>query len=295
MDIVKSIHVFQKVAEEHSFTKAGESLNLVPSAVSRQISELEKWLGVRLINRTTRSINLTDDGRKYLDKMAEITSQVEALKSLNRSQTECVGQVKITAPMMIGQMVAPALLSAFKAAHPKVSLSLTLMNRKVDLVEEGFDIAIRAGQLSDSSFYARKIGDIAFKTVATKKYLENSPVLQAPKDLLAHNCIVNTALSNSKRWLYNVGTQEKAIKVSGDIESNESACIFSFVKAGLGVAVLPEFYVKEALAAGELIEVLSEFRAQPLPLNIVYPSNKLQSPAINTLIDFLSTGFEQGC
>lgn len=295
MDIVKSIHVFQKVAEEHSFTKAGESLNLVPSAVSRQISELEKWLGVRLINRTTRSINLTDDGRKYLDKMAEITSQVEALKSLNRSQTECVGQVKITAPMMIGQMVAPALLSAFKAAHPKVSLSLTLMNRKVDLVEEGFDIAIRAGQLSDSSFYARKIGDIAFKTVATKKYLENSPVLQAPKDLLAHNCIVNTALSNSKRWLYNVGTQEKAIKVSGDIESNESACIFSFVKAGLGVAVLPEFYVKEALAAGELIEVLSEFSAQPLPLNIVYPSNKLQSPAINTLIDFLSTGFEQGC
>ena len=292
MDIFKSIQVFQKVAEAHSFTKAGESLNLVPSAISRQISELEKWLGVRLINRTTRSINLTDDGRKYLDKMAEISSQVEGLRTLGKDNAECVGQVKITAPMMIGQIVAPALLSTFKTAHPKVSISLTLMNRKVDIVEEGFDIAIRAGKLADASFYARKIGNIAFKTVAAKTYLESRPALKTPKDLLAHNCIVNTALANSKRWQYRVGAQDKVIKVSGDIESNESACILSFTKSGLGVAMLPEFYLEEALASGELVEVLSEFIPEPLPLNIVYPSNKLQNPTINALIDFLSTRFE---
>lgn len=292
MDIVKSIQVFQQVVEDQSFTRAAENLNLVPSAVSRQVGELEKWLGVRLVNRTTRSLHLTDDGRRYLEKMAEISSQIEALKALNEDKSHLSGKVKITAPMMVGQIIVPDLLSEFKARHPDISLSLTLMNRKADLIEEGFDVAIRAGNLSDSSFFARKIGDIAFKTVASRAYLKNSPPLNEPRDLCEHNCIINAALSSSKRWSYKVNHKIKAIKVSGDIESNESACILSFVRAGLGLAVLPEIYVREDLASGRLIEVLSDFASEPLPLNVIYPSNRLQSPTIRALIDYLVTSFE---
>ncbi|EKO3988612.1 LysR family transcriptional regulator [Vibrio fluvialis] len=288
MDIVKSIQIFQQVVEDQSFTRAAENLNLVPSAVSRQVGELEKWLGVRLVNRTTRSLHLTDDGRRYLEKMAEISSQIEALKALNEDTSHLSGKVKITAPMMVGQFIVPDLLSEFKARHPDISLSLTLMNRKVDLIEEGFDVAIRAGNLSDSSFFARKIGDIVFKTVASSDYLKNSPPLNEPRDVCEHNCII----SNSKRWSYKVSNKIKAIKVSGDIESNESACILSFARAGLGLAMLPEIYVREDLASGRLIEVLSDFASEPLPLNIIYPSNRLQSPTIRALIDYLVTSFE---
>jgi len=293
MDIIKSIQVFQQVVKDQSFTRAAESLNLVPSAVSRQVSELEKWLGVRLVNRTTRSLHLTDDGRRYLEKMMEISSQIEILRTLSEDECHLSGKVKITTPMMIGQFIVPELLADFKSRHPHVSLSLTLMNRKVDLIEEGFDVAIRAGHLSDSSFFARKIGAIAFKTVASSDYLKSSPQLNEPKDVRAHNCIINTALSNPKRWSYKIDNKIRNIKITGSIESNESACILSFAKAGLGLAMLPEIYVQEELASGSLVEVLGDFASEPLPINIIYPSNRLQSRTIRSLIDYLEANFKK--
>lgn len=293
MDIVKSIQIFQQVAEDQSFTKAAESLGLVPSAVSRQISELENWLGVRLINRTTRSLHLTDDGHKYLERMATIISQVASLKALTiEEQSNLSGRVRLTTPMMLGKQIVSDLLAEFKREHPDVKFDLSLMSRKVDLIEDDYDLAIRAGNLSDSSFIARRIGDVSFKTVASANYLKNSPSLKAPKDLSEHNCIINSTLSNSKRWSYKVEKITKTIKVTGDIESNESACILSFAKAGFGVAVLPSAYVQEDLATGHLIEVLSDFANNPLPLNVIYPSNKLLNPTVRALIDFLVVKFK---
>lgn len=293
MNILKSIQIFQQVVEDKSFTRAADNMNLVPSAVSRQISELENWLGVRLINRTTRSLHLTDDGQRYLEKMNAITRQVDDLKASKENQYKLSGRVKITTPMMLGQRVVPDMLSAFKAQYPDVKLSLSLMNRKVDLIEEGYDIAIRAGNLSDSSFYARKIGHTAFKTVASRDYLQSRPPLNEPSDLSQHNCIVNTAISSSKRWQYQVNGVSKYIKVDGDIEVNESACILAFAKAGLGVAMLPALYVEDDIQSGQLIEVLSEFALDPLPINILFPSNKLQSLTVRTLVDYLTLNFKK--
>lgn len=292
MDIVKSIQIFQKVIEEKSFSRAAERLNLVPSAVSRQVSELEKWLGVRLINRTTRSLHLTQEGKEYLTKMELITNQIEELRSFPKPHQQLTGDIKITAPMMLGQQVILNVLSKFKSLHPEVRFSLSLMNRKVDLIEEGYDLAIRAGHLSDSNLHARRLGNISFKTVASNTYLAKSPRINVPKDLLEHNCLIHSALSNPRRWTYRVNDVKKVIKVNGDIETNESACIQSFAKSGYGIALLPELYVQNDLACGELVEILSDYAPEPLPVNIIFTSNRLLSPAVRALIDYIAINFD---
>lgn len=293
MDVLKSIHVFQQVVDAKSFTGAADRLNLVPSAVSRQINELESWLGVRLINRTTRSLHLTDQGRNYLAKMAAITSHVNDLKSSHEEINHLVGKVNISSPVMLGQNVIPHILSAFKVEHPDVEVSLTLLSRKVDLVEEGYDLAIRVGNLADSNFHAKQIGLELFKTVASQSYLDNSAPINTPRDLRQHNCLINTASSTPRRWLYQIDGSNKVVKIDGSMEANDAFCIRSFARAGLGVALLPERYINDELESGDLVEVLGDFSSAPLPINIIYPSNRLMSVTQRVLIDFLARSFNE--
>lgn len=293
MDLIKSIQIFETVAQEQSFSRAAEKLNLVPSAVSRQVSELEKWLNVRLINRTTRSFHLTDEGRRCLQKMTHISELIAELRTADKGSNTLSGRIKITTPVMLGQLDVSRFLSQFKEAHPDVSISLTLMNRKVDLVEEGYDIAIRAGHLTDSNLYARQVGETAFKTVVSPSYLKKAPPLAHPKDLHQHDCIINSAIANPRRWSYSVNGTNKIYKINGSIEINDSTCILGFVKAGQGVGRLPDNYIKRALQAGEVIEVLSDFRPAPLPIHILYPSNRLMSGTVRALVEYLIECFSQ--
>lgn len=293
MDIVKSIQIFQQVAKEQSFTRAAEQLNLVPSAVSRQVNELEKWLGIRLINRTTRSLHLTKEGRDYLERMSLILEQVEGLQQSQQNPQSLSGTVRISAPMMIGQHILPAILADFKVHHPEVQLSLSLMNRKVDLIEEDYDLAIRAGHLADSNLIAREIGQIAFKTVATEGYLKSHPPLQRPKDLANHNCLINTALTTPKRWRYKIDDKHKMLKVNGDVETNESLCLLTFAKAGHGIALLPELYIEQDIANGQLTELLADFVPEPLPVHILYASKRFINPALKALIQHISEHFDR--
>ncbi|WP_462181516.1 LysR family transcriptional regulator [Pseudoalteromonas gelatinilytica] len=291
MDIVKSITVFQHVVKEMSFSKAAEALNLTPSAVSRQVTELEKWLGVRLLNRTTRMIQLSDEGSQYMEKMNEIIDYVQELQLLKNDASILYGRIKLTAPMMLGQYILPQLLAEFRSLHPKLALSLALMNRKVDLIEEGYDLALRVGMLADSTLHARKIGSIAFKTVASKAYLQKNGIPKFPKDLVSHQCLINTNAATPRKWQYQVNGQDVLIKVDGTIESNDSMSLLSFAKQGLGIVVLPDLYVNDAIDRGELAEVLPHNHRPSLPINMVYTSNRYLSPSLRTLIDFLFERF----
>ncbi|XQF93202.1 LysR family transcriptional regulator [Pseudoalteromonas espejiana] len=293
MDLLKSIQVFEQVAKKQSFSRAAEALNLVPSAVSKQINELEKWLDVRLINRTTRSLSLTEDGKAYLLKLSDIREQVTQLRHPKNYQHEIKGLIKLTAPIMIGQYMLPSALAEFKSLHPDVDLSIALMNRKIELVEEGIDLAIRVGHLSDSTMVARNMGKMEFKTVASPAYLAKHGTPRTPKDLKNFNCLINTVVANAKRWSYTLDGKNTIVKVSGSLEVNDSQSLKAFALASQGIAQLPNFYVNQALKSGELVEVLSEYAPSPLPINLLYPSQRLLSPTVKALVDYLVNHLSQ--
>ena len=269
MDLLKSIQVFEQVAQQQSFSRAAESLNLVPSAVSRQINELEKWLDIRLINRTTRSLSLTEDGKAYLLKLSDIRSQVTELRRSKTQQQQIKGLIKITAPIMIGQYMLPVALAEFKELHQDV------------------DLAIRVGHLNDSTMVARNIGNMRFKTVASSHYINTHGMPSTPKDLKNHQCLINTAVTNAKRWSYLIDGKSTVIKVAGSLEVNDSQSLKAFAIANQGIAQLPSFYVDAAIQSGELIEILSDYVPSPLPVNLLYPSQRLLSPTVRALVDYL--------
>lgn len=292
MDVIKSMQVFKQVAQSKSFTGAADKLNIVPSAVSRQINELEHWLGRRLIHRTTRSLHLTRDGKEYLLRMEEILNHIDYLKADSHATGQLTGRVKITTPVMVGQQDISKVIGRFKAEHSKVDIVLRLDNRSVNIVEEGYDIAIRSGVLTDSNLYAKKVSEISFKTVVSRDYFSHNPVINSPFDLNEHNCIVNTALSTPKRWNFMIGGGIKAVKIDGTLESNDAFCILEFAKYGNGVAQLPAQYVQQGIQKGELIEILSEHALAPTPISLIYPSNRLLSRTTKALIDAIVKYYE---
>lgn len=287
MDLLKSIQVFEQVAHYQSFSRAAESLNLVPSAVSRQINELEKWLDIRLINRTTRSLNLTEQGKAYLLKLSDIRKQVTELRQPNSTSVLIKGLITLTTPIMIGQYMLPHALASFKEKYKEVDLTISLINRKVDLIAEGFDIAIRVGHLNDSSMVARNIGHMTFKTVASKQYISAHGAPSHPKDLKDHQCLINTVVTNAKRWSYLIAGKSHTIKVAGSIEVNDSQSLKAFAVSAQGIAQLPSFYVDKAISRGELVEILEDYIPDPLPINLLYPTQRLLNPTAKALMDHL--------
>ncbi|AQS35412.1 transcriptional regulator, LysR family [Shewanella psychrophila] len=287
MDLLKSISTFQLVVEYKSFSGAAQAMNLVPSAVSRQVSELEKWLGVRLLQRTTRSIGLTSEGRSYLAQMALISQSVAELKGAIPSSTELKGDLRITAPLILGKYVLPSVLSEFSNQHPEVNLSLFLTNRNVNLAEEGYDLALRVGNLPDSGLIARTLGEYRIKTLASPSYLERYGVILTPQELKDHRCLINNARHTPRRWLYQIDDNPIQVKVDGDIESNDSECLLEFCLQGQGIIQLPTFQVRHLIEKGELVELIPEYSAPPQQVSLLFTSNKLMGPVQRALIDFL--------
>lgn len=292
MDIIKSMKVFKQVAESQSFSGAADKLNVVPSAVSRQISELETWLNRRLIHRTTRTLHLTQDGKAYLQRIEDILSHIDHLRAESTNNDKLSGKLKITSPVIVGQQDISKIIANFKVQHPDVEILLHLENRSVNIVEEGYDLAIRSGELADSNLYAKKVSSIVFKTVVSTRYFDTNPAIESPYDLADHNCILNTALSNQRRWSYLIHNEVKAIKVGGSLDTNNAMCIVDFVKAGIGVARLPEQYVNDGIEADELVPILESFSIAPLPISLIYPSNRLLSRTTRAMIDAIIGYYE---
>lgn len=278
--------VFAKVVQAGSFTVAARGLRMPKSTVSRKVSELEERVGAQLLQRTTRKLRLTDVGQAYYEHCARIVAEAEQAElAVTRMQAAPHGLLRVTAPLtfnFLGPIVAE-----FLKRYPEVQLELVCTDRSVDLVEEGFDVAVRAGRLADSSLIARKLGDIARVVVAAPEYLEQRGVPKSPKDLERHDCLVFGAGMEGNVWTLHSGSRSVQVSVRARLVVNEPDMLRAVALGGAGVTLLPTLLNAADLSAGRLRRILPDWSSSGAPVHAVYPGSRHHSPKVMAFVDFL--------
>lgn len=291
--LLEHLHTFVRVVETGSFTAVAAELGATQPTISRQISALEEHLGVRLLQRTTRALALTEEGRTYYTHAkAMLDSAEEAAAAVRPSRAEVTGTLRIAAPLAFARLHIMPRLGRFLDAHPLVKTDWELGDRPIDLVEDGVDLAIRIGHITDQSLVARRIGEMRRVTVATPSYFAAHGRPLHPEDLRRHDCIVYTGLATVDEWHF-AGSDGAPIvvKVSGRIRCSASEGMRAAVLEGLGLAVTPTWLFAGELEDGTLERVLTGFEAAPMPINAVYTSRKMVPPRVRAFIEFLAREF----
>lgn len=293
MDKLLLLKTFSVVANEGSFTKAAEKLDTSNQLVSKYIAELEKQLDTRLFNRTTRKIHLTEAGQQCLQHANHILESVTDMESqLGLLNTEAKGVLHVSAPVSFSTLHLAGALSSFQQAHPNVSINLQLNDRKIDVIDEGFDVAIRAGHLANSTLVAKKITTVKLALCASPTYLKKYGTPLHPKDLRPEHYLEYSYVNydNDKSALFSA-LKTNAQKVTPKLISNNGEVLANVAKKGEGYVLQPTFIVGEALKNGDLVAILNEFIPQAISLYAVYPHRKLISNKLRVFIDFLSDYF----
>jgi DNA-binding transcriptional LysR family regulator len=295
MDQVAAMRSFRKVLELGSFSAAARQLGLSKAAVSKQVSELEAYLGATLIHRTTRRLHPTDAGQAYFESAVGLLDELEAADAAVRHlQSEPAGTLRVSVPSAFGQVCLSAMLSELGRRHPKLTVSVEASDRLVDLVEEGFDAAIRIrASLPDSTLIAKRIRQIPIHVVAAPRYLKAHGTPQKPEDLSRHNCFIYTLSSRPFEWSFKGrgGSKGGHVKVRGTIHANHGHLLLEPLRDGEGIAMLPEFLLSQDLEKGTLVPILTKFPADPLTLFVVYPPSRHSSPKIRALVDIVGEWF----
>lgn len=274
--------LFATVVEQGSFTRAAELLDMPKSSVSQKISRLESQLGVRLLQRTTRRLSLTPQGELYVEHCKGLLVLARSANlAMARLRSAPAGRVRITAPEATGTLLLGKILAEFRALYPDVVLELTLSDEQLDLVGEGYDLALRAAPLKDSSLICRRIGQVARHLVAAPAYLSERGAPQQLSELGLHACLVHTALPI---W----PLQEGGWRVRGACISNSLLALRELALHGGGIALLPDHVCRGDLAAGRLQKVLPDLAIPPNPFYLIYPSREHLAPALRTLMDFVA-------
>jgi DNA-binding transcriptional LysR family regulator len=292
LDSLSGMAVFAKVVEARSFTAAAAELGMSKSAVSKQISRLEDRLGARLLNRTTRRLSLTETGAAFYDRCARVVAEAqEAELAVTNLQSEPRGTLRVNAPMSFGHLhIAPA-IPDFLTRYPEVRVDMTMNDRFVDLIDEGFDIAIRIARLTDSSLIARRLAPDRRVLCGAPAYFAKHGEPRTPDDLAAHNCLSYAYVSDADQWQFIDGEGTRAVSVRGNLRANNGDAIRQALLAGLGVAVLPAFIVGPDVQAGRLKEVLSDYLPNRASVYAVYPHSRHLSAKVRVFVDFLADRF----
>lgn len=293
MDQLGAIALFNKVVETGSFSEAGRQTDLAPSSVSRRIVDLEGWLGATLFHRTTRKLNLTEVGRLFHERARTILLDLEEARTTAASlEDRPAGLVRITVPASLEQHIVVA-TALFQARWPEVSFGLTSTDRKVDLIAEGFDIAIRAGKLKDSSLRARKLADVTRRLCASPQYLATAPELNHPRDIENHSCLVLRRGPGDNTWRFRVGRKIVDVKAGGGFTANSGNMLVTAARHGRGLMLSPDWIMGPAIARGELVELLPNYSPYPATstLYAVHPYQRFIPPKVRVFIDFLVERF----
>lgn len=288
MDRLDEINAFVNVADAKSFTQGARRLGVSSAQVSKLVARLEDRLGARLLNRTTRDVSLTDTGRAYLERARGLLDDFEDLQGSVRDVDGCPrGTLKISAPVSFGaHQLTPALLD-FAAGHPEVSLDVSSTDRMVNLVEEGFDVAIRIGRLTDSSLVARKLADVRMVTCASPDYLERHGTPKTLGDLAQHEAVLDTNVTDPTVWRFGPQSDAQDVRVHGRLRFGGAEACVAAARAGFGITRTPAFAAADDLREGRLKALLCNYESELIHVHAVYPHARHLAPKVRFFVDFL--------
>ncbi len=294
MDSIAGMRIFAQVVEAGSFSAAGRQLGLAPSSVSRQINDLEEELGARLLQRTTRKLSLTEAGRLYYERATKIVIEVDEAKlAVAQIDGAPSGVLRLSVPSSLGRLHVVPAVAAFQERFPAIHVVLSMTDRLVDLVEGGFDLAIRVGRLRDSSLIARKIGSGCRLVCASPKYLDKAGVPKSPSDLGDHNCLMFRSHPGTNIWRFRGPKGVTEVRVSGGFYADNGEALTAAAVAGLGLILVPDWLVGIEIEQGLLRRVLPRHPVVPdaSPLYAVYAHQRHLPPKVRALVDFLVERF----
>jgi DNA-binding transcriptional LysR family regulator len=285
MDKLRAMQVFVQIVEAGSLTAAAAALGLSLPSVVRSLAALEDAVGVRLIQRTTRRSSLSDEGREYYERCKRVLAEVDdAEAALSARRAEPQGRLRLTAPVAYGRLRIAPIVADYAAKYPEVDVELLLLDRVVDLVEEGIDAALRIGHLPESSLVAVRVGETQRVVCAAPSYLARAGTPKTPAELAAHRSVVFTGLAPNSEWAF-AGARGKAATMKPALRTNQFDVAVEACLRGLGCGQFLCYQVEELIAAGRLRRILTAFEPPPLPIHIVYPNARLLSPNVRAFVD----------
>ncbi len=288
MDLLASMRVFAAVVDAGSFAAAADRLDMSRAMTSKYVISLEDHLGTRLLNRTTRRLSVTESGSAFYERCVQIIADVtEAEQVAGHLSAVPRGTLKIAMPLAFGLHRLGPVIADYVSAYPEVKLDISLSDRKVDLIEEGFDVAIRIGTLPESGLIARKLGSDRTIVCASPAYLKRHGTPKKPEDLAAHSCLGYTYTNSGGEWRLKNRGKEVAVRSDGAIKADNGDMLRLAALSGAGLIFQPLFIVSDDLQAGRLVQVLAEYASAELGIYAIYPSRKHLSAKVRTFVDFL--------
>ena len=293
MDKFGEMRTFAAVVDAGSFVQAADALDISKAAVSRHVADLEQRLGVRLLQRTTRKLSLTEEGRAFYGRCKSLLGELEdAEAEITSKSVQASGLVKINVPVSFGILHLAPLWPAFMAKHPKVSLDVTTSDRMVDLVEEGYDMAVRIARLPSSSLVSRKLASTRLILCASPTYLKKHAKPQHPADLADHAVLSYTLLVMGEQWEFDGPEGSVTVAVNPVLRTNSGDTCRAAALAHQGVILQPSFIVGEDLRKGTLVELMPHYRSLEFGIYAIYPTRRYVAPKVRTLIDYLASAMQ---
>lgn len=292
MDRFRSIQVFVKVAECNGFAAAARSLDMSPPAVTRAVSMLEDQLGTRLFVRTTRTIRLTESGRRFLvDAKRILLDLEEAENAAIGSHAKPRGELTITAPALFGRMFVTPVLSQFLREHSQLTATTLYVDRVVNMLDEGVDVAVRIGELPDSTLVALRCGSVSQVLVAAPEYLKENGTPKTPADLAKHTLIQPIAISTSQEWAFQINGAVKNVSINPRIRMNTNDAVIEMATRATGISRLLSYQVAPYISDGQLQPILQTYQLPPSPIHVVHQEGRMVSAKVRSFVDFATNQF----
>ncbi len=294
MDTINSMRAFVAVAGQNSFTQGAKQLSISTNLASKYVRQLEGRLGAQLLNRTTRSVTLTETGHAYYGRCLPILDQLNELEGIvQERQSEVAGAIRITAPTAFGSRELVGAISQFQLNNPKVSIDLFLSDQRIGIIEDGFDLAVRFGELKDSSLIARKLTNMRVVVFASPDYLKKHGKPLHPDALATYNCLLQTASVDPEHWGFSINGKQESFRVNGSFHANSPRAVAYMAAGGLGIGRCPMYIAEPFIQNGQLTLLFEDKEITEFNLYAIYPSNRHLTIRIRALIDFLIKEFSE--